>query len=152
MILSGKTAVVTGASRGIGKAIALALAREGARVAVNFRENEAAALAVVEEIKGLGGEAAAVRADVGNRDDVKRLAAVTLERFGRLDILVNNAGLVRDNYVTFMTDEEWDVVLDTILKGSFQCIRCLGREMVRRKSGRIIKISSDGGMMGDLMR
>ncbi len=152
MKLTGKTAVVTGASRGIGKAVALALAGHGARVVVNYLNNQAAAEAVVSEILGLGQEAVAVRADVGCLDDMKLLAQTALDRFGRIDILVNNAGLVRDNYVTFMKDEEWDSVVDTCLKGSFHGIKVVGREMMRQKSGRIVNISSDAGLMGDMMR
>jgi 3-oxoacyl-[acyl-carrier protein] reductase len=152
MKLAGKTAVVTGASRGIGKAVALALARQGARVVVNYRSNQAAAEAVVAEIIALGQEAVAVRADVGSLDDMKRLAQTALDKFGRIDILVNNAGLVRDNYVTFMTEEEWNSVVDTCLKGAFHGIKVIGREMTRQKSGRIINMASDAGLLGDMMR
>ena len=152
MKLAGRTAVVTGASRGIGKAIALALAREGARVVVNYRNSQAAAEAVVSEIRALGREAVAVQADVGSFDDVKRLAQAALDAFGGVDILVNNAGLARDNYVTFMKDEDWNSVLETCLKGAFHGIKVFGREMARRKAGRIVNISSDAGLMGDLMR
>jgi 3-oxoacyl-[acyl-carrier protein] reductase len=152
MKLTGKTAVVTGASRGIGKAVALALARQGARVVVNYLTRQEAAEAVVSEILALGQEAVAVQADVSQLVDVKRLAQAALDKFGRIDILVNNAGLVRDNYVTFMTDDEWNSVVDTCLKGAFHGIKVVGREMTRQKSGRIITISSDAGLMGDMMR
>ncbi len=152
MKLVGKTAVVTGASRGIGKAVALALARHGARVVVNYLNNQVAAEAVVAEILGFGQQAVAVQADVAKLDDMKRLAQTALDQFGRIDILVNNAGLVRDNYVTFMKDDEWTSVVDTCLKGAFHGIKVMGREMMRQKSGRIITISSDAGLMGDMLR
>jgi 3-oxoacyl-[acyl-carrier protein] reductase len=152
MNLTGKTAVVTGSSRGIGRAIALSLAAQGARIVVNYRTRQAEADAVAAEIAAAGGEAEVVGADVGKLDDVKRLAEAAVKRFGRIDILVNNAGLVRDNYIAFMKDEEWDDVVDTVLKGAFYGIKVMGREMAKRKAGRIINISSDAGLMGDLMR
>lgn len=152
MKLTGKTAVVTGSSRGIGRAIALALAAQGAGVVVNYRARQAEAEAVADEIRAAGGQAAVVGADVSRLDDVKRLADEAMKRFGRIDILVNNAGLVRDSYIAFMKDEEWDDVVDTVLKGAFYGIKVMGREMARRKAGRIINISSDAGLMGDLMR
>lgn len=152
MNLTGKTAVVTGSSRGIGRAIALSLAAQGARIVVNYRTRQAEADAVAAEIAAAGGEALVVGADVGKLDDVKRLAEAAVKRFGRIDILVNNAGLVRDNYIAFMKDEEWDDVVDTVLKGAFYGIKVMGREMAKRKAGRIINISSDAGLMGDLMR
>jgi 3-oxoacyl-[acyl-carrier protein] reductase len=152
MNLAGKTAIVTGSSRGIGRAIALALAARGCRLVVNYRTRQAEAEAVAAEIAAAGGEALVVGGDVSRLDDVKRLAEGALQRFGRIDILVNNAGLVRDNYIAFMKDEEWNEVVDTVLKGAFYGIKVMGREMVRRKAGRIINISSDAGLMGDLMR
>jgi 3-oxoacyl-[acyl-carrier protein] reductase len=152
MNLAGKTAIVTGSSRGIGRAIALALAARGCRLVVNYRTRQAEAEAVAAEIAAAGGEALVVGGDVSRLDDVKRLAESALQRFGRIDILVNNAGLVRDNYIAFMKDEEWNEVVDTVLKGAFYGIKVMGREMVRRKAGRIINISSDAGLMGDLMR
>ncbi len=152
MKLAGQTAVVTGASRGIGKAIALALARAGANVAVNYKEAQAAAEAVAAEIRDMGRLAVAVRADVARLDDVRALAQAAETALGPVEILVNNAGILRDNYVTFMKDEEWNRVLDTCLKGSFHAIKAMGREMVRRQRGRIVNIASDAGLMGDLMR
>ncbi len=152
MKLAERTAIVTGSSRGIGRAIALALAAQGARVVVNYRTRQAEAEAVAAEIVAAGGEALVVGADVSRLDEVKRLSEAALQRFGRIDILVNNAGLVRDNYITFMKDEEWNEVVDTVLKGAFYGIKVMGREMARRKAGRIINISSDAGIMGDLMR
>lgn len=149
---AGKAAVVTGAGRGIGRAIALALGREGVRVLVNFLANAAAAEAVVAEIKSAGGQALAVQADVRQLEDVKRLAAAAKEAFGGVDILVNNAGILRDNLVAFMSEEEWDEVMDTSAKGAFLCAKVLARDMARRKWGRIITIASAAGLMGDVMR
>ena len=150
--LAGRAAIVTGASRGIGRAIALALGAEGANVTVNYAHSAEAAEQVAETLRGLGRQALAVKADVRNLDEVKAMVARTKEAFGRVDILVNNAGILRDNYVTFMKDEEWTEVLDTNLKGAYHGIKAVGREMIRQKSGRIINISSDAGLMGDLMR
>lgn len=152
MSFQGKVAIVTGASRGIGRAIALALARHGARVVVNYVNAAAAAEEVAGRIRASGSEAITVKADVRNLDEVKQMAALTKQTFGRIDILVNNAGILRDNYVTFMKDEEWNDVLDTNLKGAFYGIKVVGKELVRQKSGRIITIASDAGLLGDLMR
>lgn len=150
--LLGKSALVTGASRGIGKAIALALAREGADVLVNFATQQEAAEAVVAEIKELGRNAIAFQADVSQLDQVKAMIAAAKEDLGRIDILVNNAGIVQDNYLTFMSEEQWDQVVDTNLKGAFNCSKLAAKEMVRQKWGRIINISSDAGLMGDMRR
>jgi 3-oxoacyl-[acyl-carrier protein] reductase len=152
MRLADRAAIVTGGSRGIGRAVALALGREGAAVLVNYVAAEGAAREVVERIRGLGGRAEAVRADVRDFDAAAGLVAEALARFGRVDVLVNNAGIVRDKPVTFMTPGEWTEVIDVDLTGAFHCIKAAGREMVRRKSGRIVNISSDAGLMGDLMR
>ena len=150
--LNGRAAIVTGGSRGIGRAIALALAAEGANVTVNYAHTDEAAEQVAETIRGGGQKALAVKADVRNLEEVKAMVARTKEAFGRVDILVNNAGILRDNYVTFMKDEEWTEVLDTNLKGAYHGIKAVGREMIRQKSGRIVNISSDAGLLGDLMR
>ncbi len=152
MKLAGRAAIVTGASRGIGRAIALALGAEGAHVVVNCLHAADAAEAVAAEIRGYGRQALAVQADVRNLEAVKAMVARAKEAFGRVDILVNNAGVIRDNYVTFMKDEEWNEVVDINLKGAYHGIKAVGREMIRQKSGRIINISSDAGLMGDLMR
>lgn len=150
--LQGRVAIVTGAARGIGRAIALALGGAGADVAVNYAHSAEAAAEVVAALEALGRRALAIRADVRDLEEMKALAARAKEAFGRIDILVNNAGILRDNYVTFMKDEEWTEVLDTNLKGAYHGIKAVGREMVRQKYGRIINISSDAGLMGDLMR
>lgn len=150
--LSGRVAIVTGASRGIGRAIALALGAEGAQVTINYLHAADAAESVVAALRDMGRQGLAFKADVRNLDEVKAMVARTKETFGRVDILVNNAGLLRDNYVTFMKDDEWTEVLDVNLKGAYHGIKAVGREMMRQKYGRIVNISSDAGLLGDLMR
>lgn len=148
MILKGKTALVTGGARGIGRAIAYALAREGASVVIcdlNLEEIEAVAL----ELRGQGIEALGVKADVAKADEVEGLVKATLERFGRVDILVNNAGITRDGLLVRMKDEDWDSVLAVNLKGAFNCIRAVLRPMLKQKDGRIINIASVVGITGN---
>ena len=152
MNLEGKIAVVTGSSRGIGREIALALARHGANVAVNYVANHEAAQEVAAEIEELGREVVCCRADVSNEEAVKSMVKATVDRFDTIDILVNNAGVIRDNFVSFMKESEWDEVVDVSLKGAFYCTKHVSKIMMRRKSGRIINISSDAGRMGDLRR
>ena len=152
MDLTGKKALVTGSSRGIGRAIAQALGQAGADVAVNFHTQAEAAEEVVRNLRELGRQAVAIQADVRDSDQVTHLVTAAQEALGGLDILVNNAGLVRDKYVTFMTESEWDEVLDTHLKGAFLCTKLAVKSMIRQKSGRIINISSVAGLTGDLMR
>ncbi len=148
--LSGKVAIVTGASRGIGRAIALELARRGAAVVVNYHTNEAAAQEVVAEIERAGGRALAVQADVSQAEEAKRLVDTATEVFGQVDILVNNAGVTRDTLLLRMSEEDWDVVLNTNLKGAFHCIKAAARTMVRRRFGRIINITSVAGLAGNV--
>lgn len=147
--LDGKRAIVTGASRGIGRAIALELARQGARVVVNYVSNASAADEVVAAIAAMGGEALAVGADVSTADGAGRLVAACLEGFGGLDILVNNAGITRDTLLARMSEDDWDAVLDTNLKGAFHCIKAAQRTLLRQRSGRIISIGSVSGLMGN---
>ena len=147
--LLGKSAIVTGASRGIGKDIALYLAKEGARVAVNYSGSREKAEAVVEEIKSLGGEAFAIQANVDQTEDVKRLISTTLEQFGTIDILVNNAGITRDNLLMRMKEQEWDDVINTNLKGVFLCTKAVTRQMMKQRAGRIINITSIVGVSGN---
>jgi len=148
MDLNGKVAVVTGASRGIGRAIALDLAGRKARVVVSAR-SLAALEGVVETIAAEGGEALAVAADVAAPGDAVRLMGTAVDKFGRLDILINNAGITRDGLLLRMKDEDWDAVLDTNLKGAFNCIRAAAKTMSKQRSGRIINISSVVGQMGN---
>lgn len=148
MILKGKTALVTGGARGIGRAIAYALAREGASVVIcdlNLEETEV----VVLELRGQGVEALGVKADVSKADEVEALVKATLERFGRIDILVNNAGITRDGLLVRMKDEDWDSVLAVNLKGAFNCTRAVLRPMLKQKDGRIINITSVVGITGN---
>lgn len=147
--LKGKSAIVTGASRGIGKDIALYLAKEGARIAVNYSGSKEKAEAVVEEIKASGGEAFAIQANVDQADDVQKLISTTLEQFGSIDILVNNAGITRDNLLVRMKEQEWDDVLNTNLKGVFLCTKAVTRQMMKQRAGRIINITSIVGVSGN---
>lgn len=149
MLLNGKFAIVTGASRGIGRAIALTLAQKGAGVAVNYASSQGAALEVVERIREAGGRALAVRADVSVPDEAAGLVKAAGAEFGRVDILVNNAGITRDNLILRMKDEDWDAVLQTNLKGAFNCTRAVARGMVKNHYGRIINISSVVGLTGN---
>lgn len=148
--LDGKVALVTGAARGIGRAIAWELASAGATVAVNYRESAAAAGALCAEIESrLQREALPVQADVSIAADVDRMVDTVNERFGQIDILVNNAGITRDRLILRMSDDDWAAVLDTNLRGAFLCSRAVLRGMVRRRWGRIINISSVAGIVGN---
>ncbi len=144
--LDGKVAIVTGASRGIGRAIAERFAAEGAGVAVNYVTGEQDALAVVAVITGRGGEAIAVRADVSRGDQVKRLVAATADRFGRIDVLVNNAGIMVAKDVLETTEDEWDRTIDINLKGAYLCSKEVAPIMLRQRSGTIINMSSNSGL------
>ncbi len=148
MSLEGKVALVTGGSRGIGRAIALELASRGANVAVNYAGNEEAAQQVVGEIEAKGRQGLAVQADVSNSAAVDEMIKKVLDAFGRIDILVNNAGITRDNLLMRMKEEDWDQVVDTNLKGAFLCTKAVLRQMMRQKEGRIINISSISSMTG----
>lgn len=149
MKLQGKAVLVTGASRGIGREIALELARQGANVAVNYSGSEARAQEVVAEIQALGCEAFAVQCDVANSESVTEMVKSAIERFGKLDILVNNAGITRDNLLMRMKDDEWDSVINTNLKGVFLCTKAVTRQMMKQRSGRIINIASIVGVSGN---
>ncbi|PGS53726.1 3-oxoacyl-[acyl-carrier-protein] reductase [Bacillus sp. AFS041924] len=148
-MLNGKVALVTGGSRGIGRAIALSLAKNGANVVVNYSGNEAAALKVVEEITALGVKAIAYKANVSNSEEVQALVKNTVDEFGSIDILVNNAGITRDGLLLRMKDADWDDVIDTNLKGVFNCIKAAAKFMSRQRNGRIINISSVVGQIGN---
>lgn len=140
--LLGKFALVTGASKGVGKGIALELARQGCRVAVNYNSDARGASATVDEIAALGGEGFAVQANVGVAADVERMFAATLERFARLDIHVNNAGVQTWKPLLELTEAEWDRVIDTNLKGCFMCTQLAGRAMKETGGGSVINIGS----------
>jgi len=150
--LSGKTALVTGASRGIGRAIALGLAEVGAAVVVNFRERAEDAEAVVSEIERAGGQALTVQADVRDLDAVAAMVKQVTGELGGPHILVNNAGVVADQYLAFMKPDQWREVMDTSLTGAFNCTKTAVRAMMRERWGRIVSISSDAGLMGDVRR
>ncbi|MDR6997938.1 3-oxoacyl-[acyl-carrier-protein] reductase [Neobacillus niacini] len=149
MSLAGKAVLVTGASRGIGREIALELARQGANVAVNFAGSEAKANEVVDEIKALGRDAFTVKCDVSNSEEVASMVKETVERFGKLDILVNNAGITKDNLLMRMKEEEWDDVISINLKGVFLVTKAVTRQMMKQRSGRIINIASIVGVSGN---
>jgi 3-oxoacyl-[acyl-carrier protein] reductase len=149
MEFKGKIAIVTGAGRGLGRAIAEDLATNGATVVVNYNSSEAAAKEVVAGIKANGGQAMAIKADVGNFGETQALVKETLDTFGQIDILVNNAGTTRDTLLLMMKEDDWDVVLNTNLKSMFNCCKTVARPMIRRKKGgRIINISSVVGLVG----
>lgn len=147
--LEGQVAIVTGASRGIGRAIALTLAAEGAKVVVNYASSSAAAGEVIEKIAAAGGEAIALQADVSQAAEVESLIQQTIEKFGRVDILVNNAGITRDTLLLRMKPEEWQAVIDLNLTGVFLCTRAVSKLMLKQRSGRIINIASVAGQMGN---
>jgi 3-oxoacyl-[acyl-carrier protein] reductase len=149
MLLSGQTALVTGASRGIGREIALDLAREGAKVAINYNTSAEAAMDLVDEIRDGGGEAEAWQADVSKLDEAAGLVEKTIEKWGRLDILVNNAGITRDTLLMRMSEDDWDRVLEVNLKGYFNCSKAAVKAMIRARRGRIINISSVAGIRGN---
>lgn len=149
MKLEGKKALVTGASRGIGRAIALALAAEGADVAVNYAGSEAAAKEVAAEIEAMGRKAIVIQADIASNEMSTAMIDKVVAEFGRIDILVNNAGITRDGLLMRMKEEDWDAVLNTNLKGVFNCTKAAIKYMMKQKSGKIVSISSVVGLMGN---
>ncbi|HEV8142859.1 MAG TPA: 3-oxoacyl-[acyl-carrier-protein] reductase [Methylomirabilota bacterium] len=146
--LEGKTAVVTGGSRGIGAAVAALLAERGAAVVVSARDADRLEVAV-KELEAMGAAAVGVAGDVSRREDAERVVDTARERFGRVDILVNNAGITRDGLLLRMKDEDWDRVLEVNLRGAFVMTRAASKVMVRQKGGRIINMSSAAGVMGN---
>lgn len=150
MSLIGKTALVTGASRGIGRAVALALAEAGADVAVNYVGREQSAEETAAAIRALGRRAVAIRADVSDAAQVEWMIQRVVEEFGRLDVLVNNAGITRDNLLIRMKEDEFNAVIDTNLKGVFHCTKAAARVMLRQRGGRIVNISSVVGVTGNV--
>ena len=149
MSVKDKIALVTGGTRGIGKEIALSLAKEGANVAITYTSNEDIALTVVEEIKANGVNAIAVKANVVNNDEVLNMVKVVEKNLGTIDILVNNAGITKDNLLIRMSEEDWDSVLDVNLKGVFLSTKAVARAMMKKRYGKIINISSVVGLNGN---
>lgn len=149
MMLDGKVAVVTGASRGIGRAIAVKLASEGVSVVINYNGSAKRASEVKAEIENNGGKADVMQCNVSDFQACENFIKEVIEKFGRLDILVNNAGITRDGLLMRMSEEDYDAVLDTNLKGTFNCIRFASRQMMKQKSGRIINLSSVSGVLGN---
>jgi 3-oxoacyl-[acyl-carrier protein] reductase len=149
MIGEGRVAIVTGGGRGIGRAIAVRLAGEGAQVAISYRSNDAAAEEAAEEVRGAGVRCELFKGDVAEPGDVKALFDGVTEAFGRMDILVNNAGVTRDNLMMRMKEDEFDDVLRTNLKGTYLCTRAAMRPMVRARWGRIVNVSSVVGLVGN---
>lgn len=145
----GKSAIVTGASRGIGREIALQLGREGAKVVVNYSGSKEKAEEVVQLIQEAGGEAFAIQADVSNADSVTNLVDETIATFGSIDILVNNAGITKDNLLMRMKEDEWDDVIDINLKGVFLCTKGVTRQMMRQRAGKIVNVASIVGVSGN---
>lgn len=148
-MLTGKIAVVTGAARGIGRAIALALAEEGAEVVINYHHSEERSMAVKEEIEARGGKAAVMQCDVSDYESCERFVSAVAEMCGRIDIWVNNAGITKDQLLMRMSEEAFDEVIETNLKGTFQCMRFVSRVMVKQRYGRIINLSSVVGIAGN---
>ena len=147
-MLHGKIALVTGASRGIGAAIAAELASQGATVVINHRDSAAQAEAIAAQIVAAGGQAAVIQADVASLGEAQRLIKETVERFGRVDILVNNAGTTRDMLLLMMSEDDWDTVIRTNLKSAYNCSKAVLRPMFKQRSGRIINITSVSGLAG----
>ncbi|AKX93706.1 3-oxoacyl-[acyl-carrier-protein] reductase FabG [Moorella thermoacetica] len=150
MILDGQVAVVTGASRGIGRATAIEMARAGARVVVNYARQKGAAAEVVAAIRDGGGQAIAVQADISDHTAARELIQATIQEFGRLDILVNNAGIARDNLAARLKPEDWTAVLQTNLTGIFNCCQAALKPMLRQRQGRIINLTSVVALRGNV--
>jgi 3-oxoacyl-[acyl-carrier protein] reductase len=148
MRLKDRIALVTGSSRGVGRAIALAYATEGAKVMVNYTSNEKAAKEVVEAIQKMGSQAVAVKADVAKKVEAEALVKATVDHFGGIDILVNNAGFTRPAMMTKMTEQQWDEVVDLHLKGAFLCTQAAAQHMIAKNRGKIINITSVAGVVG----
>jgi 3-oxoacyl-[acyl-carrier protein] reductase len=146
---SRRVAVVTGATRGIGRAIAIRLAEDGFDVVINYRGDIGPAEELGKEIEARGGRSLAIKADITNADDVANLIEGTINEFGKIDVLVNNAGITRDTLIMRMSEEDWDAVLDTNLKGAFLCSKAAIRPMMRQRSGAIVNVTSVVGLVGN---
>lgn len=148
-MLQGKCAVITGASRGIGREIALKYAKEGANIVLNYRNSETEALQLKEELDKLGSNTLIIKANVGKFEEAEKLIKEAKEVFGRVDILVNNAGITKDNLIMRMKEEDFDSVIDVNLKGAFNCLKAVTPIMIRQKYGKIINMSSVVGVIGN---
>ena len=148
-MLKGKCALVTGASRGIGKAIALKLASLGANLVLNYRSSEQEALEVEKQVKDMGVDAISIKGDISKLEDVETLVSTAKEKFGAIDIMVNNAGITKDTLILRMKEEDFDTVIDVNLKGVFNCLKTITPVMVRQKYGKIINLSSVVGISGN---
>ncbi len=140
--------IVTGASRGLGREIALCFGRSGERIVVNFKSDESSAYAVADELSKLGSESICYKADINNSVEVNAMAKATIERWGDVDVLINNAALTKDRLVIRMTEQDWDEVIGTDLNGPFNCIRAVSQHMIEQRNGHIINISSIVGLQG----
>lgn len=149
MSLQGKTAIVTGGGRGIGRAICLEFAAQGANVVINYAGNSEAAEKTAADCQALGAKAAIIKADVSKAEDVDAIFALAVEEFGRVDILVNNAGVTKDKLIMAMNEEDFDKVVDTNLKGAFLCMKAASKLMMKQRGGRIINMSSVVGVRGN---
>lgn len=149
MHVEGKVALVTGASRGIGRAVAIALAQSGAAVVVNYSGSEAAAQETVDAVKALGREAVKIKCNVADAEEVAAMVKEIQDTFGRIDILVNNAGITRDGLLMRMKDEDWDAVISINLKGTYLVTKAVSRLMMKQRYGRIVNLSSVVGVMGN---
>lgn len=148
-MLKGKCALVTGASRGIGKAIALKLASLGANLVLNYRSSEEEALEVEKQVKDMGVDAISIKGDISKLEDVEKLVSTAKEKFGAIDIMVNNAGITKDSLILRMKEEDFDTVIDVNLKGVFNCLKAITPIMVKQKYGKIINLSSVVGISGN---
>lgn len=149
-MLNGKVAVITGAGRGIGRAIALQFAQYGSKVVLNYRNSIAQVEELLSAIKEAGGEAIAVQADISKEDEAKKLIGEAVKTYGRLDVLVNNAGITKDNLLMKMSETDFDCVIDINLKGTFFCMKHASTVMLKQKSGKIVNISSVVGLTGNI--
>ncbi len=147
--LSGKVALITGASRGIGREISLTFARAGAAVAINYQRNGEAAREVLDKVKAEGGKGMMIQGDVAQKDDCNKMVKETVDNLGRIDILINNAGITRDNILARMKPEEWEEVIQTNLNGVFNCCQAVIRPFLKQKSGRIVNMASIAGIYGN---
>jgi 3-oxoacyl-[acyl-carrier protein] reductase len=145
----GKTALVTGGSRGIGKAVAIQLAKDGFNIAINYSKNSKSADEVVEIVKSYGVNAISLMCDISQYKQVENMIKEIIEKFGAIDVVVNNAGITRDNLLLRMSEEEWDDVINTNLKGAFNVIKFASKHMIKKKEGKIINISSIIGIIGN---